>query len=325
MSPRHTPSIPELRFLTSLLLSLLLVSLRSSAHGETADPALLHERIAQEIKDLALEEKNHTSAPRLAWGWAHLAIDYESAADFTDAESSFTRSLHLLGSDPANATLRTEVLDHLGSLYLDYNRLHEARNCRLEGLKLMIRQGDALGTARARSHLAEVDLASRKYKDAQAAADQAYQSLIALQEPRKVELVSSLVVLTYARCGLHDCASGLVNAQQAVDLSRSAFAQDAMPTAAALLALGYAQLKNGAPADAEATTQQALQIFKLRLTPPDPRLMRALAEYRDCLLAQHKKLEAQQVRNQLAEMGRQAKPSCTDCSVSVYGLSNSVR
>ena len=194
-----------------------------------------------------------------------------------------------------------------------------------KALQVRLQMGDPLQIARSRSHLAEIALGAHKYKEAATNAEQAYQSLTVLEDPEKTDLVSALIVLAYARCGEHDCAQGVDDARQAVAISRAAFQPNSMPVGAALTALGSVELKNGATAEAEETIRQAIPIMKAKFAPLDPRLVYAMVRFRDCLLAQHKNTEAQQVRDQLASIGRQANETCAGCSVSVYGLSNSIR
>jgi uncharacterized membrane protein len=93
-----------------------------------------------------------------------------------------------------------------------------------------------------------------------------------------------------------------------------------VPTGAALIALGSAALKTGATDEAANSMRQALQILKVQLTPADPRLNYAMSQYRDCLLAQHQKREAQEIDDQLSALNRQSTPSCASCTVSVFGL-----
>jgi len=112
----------------------------------------------------------------------------------------------------------------------------------------------------------------------------------------------------------------MADAQQALAISRNAFAADSVSVGAAMIALGSAELKSGATADAENSMRQTLPIFKTQFAAADPRLSDVMQQYRDCLLAQHRKKEAREIDDQVSALDRQSTSSCPSCTVSVFGL-----
>jgi tetratricopeptide (TPR) repeat protein len=280
----------------------------------------LQQRIHDQLALLHDREQTKASAHELGYRWALLGVEYATAGDFANSESSYNHSLQLLGTDPSSTTLYADVLDLLGALYRIYDRIPEALNCRRKALALREQIGDPLKVAQSKSHLAELSLMSHKFKDAFGSADQAYKSMTRLQNPDKADLISVLLVRSYAECALHKCDQGVTDAQQALAISRSAFAADSVPVGAALLALGSVELKNGAAAEAENSMHQALQIFKVQFAATDPRMSYAMLQYRDCLLAQHRKKEAREIDGEMSKLDRQSALSCPSCTVSVFGL-----
>lgn len=314
--PRHLVSLS----LLAGLLPFLFTPVAVKAQPDASSGLPLQQRIHDQLALLHVREQAKASAHELGYRWALLGAEYTSAGDFANSESSYNHSLQLLSTDPASTTLYADVLDLLGALYRIYSRVPEALNCRRKALALRQQLGDPLEVARSKSHLAELALMSRKYKDALATADQAYESMTQLQDPQKADLTSTLIIRSYAECALRKCDRGLEDAQQALAISREVFKVDSVPLGAALMAVGSAELKSGATVGAANSMRQALQIFKLKFTAADPRLSYAMQQYRDCLLAQHQKREAREIDDQLSTLNLQSTSSCPSCTVSVFGL-----
>jgi tetratricopeptide (TPR) repeat protein len=298
----------------------LFTAIALSAQTEASSGLPLQQRIHDQLSLLHTREQAQASTYELGYRWALLGAEYANAGDFTNSENSYNHSLQLLSTDPSAATLYADVFDLLGALYRIYDRIPESLNCRRKALALREQIGDSLKVARSKSHLAELALMSHKFKDAFASADQAYESMTRLHDPDKADLLSALIVRSYAECALRKCDRALEDAQQAVAISRNAFAPESVPVGAALIALGSAELKNGATAEAENSMHQALQIFKAQFAADDPRLSYALWQYRDCLLAQHRKKEAREIDGEISKLDRQSALSCPSCTVSVFGL-----
>jgi tetratricopeptide (TPR) repeat protein len=285
--------------------------------ANSSDNTPLQQRIHEQ---LAVLQQLNGSNRDVASQWALVGAEYLEAADFPNSENAYSRAIQLLRKNPADASLYAEALDQLGTLYRIYDRLPEALNCRRNALAVRQGLGDPLPIARSQSHLAELDLMARKYKEAFTGADAAYRTMTRLADKEKAEILSTLIVRAYAQCGLRHRSACLADAKEALALSRSAFASQSQPVGAALVALGSAQLKNGSAADAEASTQQALDIFKMQLASSDPRMIFAMQQYRDCLRALHHDEEAHDISTQLSTMSRQAGRPCPTCTVSIYGL-----
>jgi tetratricopeptide (TPR) repeat protein len=327
MTFRSVSSSFQRLVLTALLVALLPVLFTTrelSAQGDPSGQLPVQQRIHNQLSLLHDREQAQASAHELGYRWALLAAEYSTAGDFANSENSFNRSLHLLSADTPATALYADVLDQLGALYRIYDRIPEALSCRRKALALREQMGDPLEVARSKSHLAELALMSRKFKDAFGSAGEAYEIMVRLQDPDKTDLISALVVRSYAECALHKCDRAVEDARQAVAMSRNAFGAESMPMGAALIALGSAALKTGATEEAANSMRQALQILKVQLTPADPRLNYAMSQYRDCLLAQNQRREAQEIDDQLSALNRQSTPSCPSCTVSVFGLRSAV-
>jgi tetratricopeptide (TPR) repeat protein len=189
---------------------------------------------------------------------------------------------------------------------------------------LAIRQqlGDPTNIAVSLQHLADLDVARHKFKDAEAEAAEAYQTLSAPGSPSGPGTISALLTLSFARCKQDNCAQGRQDAEHALDIARSTLQPDSVQYGITLVTLGFAQWKTGQTHDAEIDMRDGLRIIRNQTAPGDPTLSYSLMQYRDYLQAMRRTPEAKQVDAQLAASAHQP---CTTCSVSVYSLSNTMR
>lgn len=286
---------------------------------ETSRPTL-QRRIEERLTALEAKENAHPSNREVGYQWSRLGEDYSLAGEFGDAESAFNHAVESFSKEPENRDLYAGALDELGALYRVYGRIPEAQNCRRKALALRKKLGDPLQLALSQSHLAELDLISKKYKEAFTRADSAYRQMSGMENAGNGDLLSALLVRTYAKCRLRRHAECLSDAQQALALSRSVFAEDSLPVGAALVALSSAQLDNGSTQEAEASARQAWGILNRGLASNDPRVIFAMSKDRDCLLALHRTEEARKIDAQVSAIDRQPAQPCVSCTVSVYGL-----
>jgi tetratricopeptide (TPR) repeat protein len=280
----------------------------------------LQRRIEERLAALEAKENAHASNREVGSQWSLLAEDYSLAGEAGNGESAFNHAVEFFSKEPENRDLYATALDELGALYRVYGRIPEALNCRRKALALREKLGDPLQLALSQSHLAELALISKKYKEAFAGADRAYRQMAGVENARKADILSALLVRTYAKCRLRRRAECLSDAQQALALSRSAFAEDSMPMGAALMALSSAQLDNGVALEAEVSARRAWDILNRELAPDDPRVIFAMSQDRDCLLALHRNEEAHEIDAQVSAVHRLPEQSCASCTVSVYGL-----
>jgi tetratricopeptide (TPR) repeat protein len=281
----------------------------------------LQRKIQAQLLILDAKEHSHVSNRELGFDWSVVGLEYFRVAEFSAAENAFNRALKFLGKDAGNTDLYADALNEMGDLYRVYGDLEEALNCQREALALRQKLGDPLQIARSESHLGEVGLLAKKYKEAFSRSDRALRTFESLSgSVEKRDLLSAFAVRAYAECGLHRHAECLSDAQQALTISQSAFPKDSMEAGTALLVLGLAQLENGAASEAEESVRQGLTIFKKELAPTDPRVIHAMSQDRDCLKALHRKEEVREIDAQVSAIGHQPAQPCASCTVSVYGL-----
>jgi len=282
------------------------------------------ERIHNNIAKITALEAAQGSGRDLGYTWAMLGAEYSTAGEFTNSENAYNHAIQYLENDSAELMLYADVLDQLGSLYRIYMRLPEAMNCRKKALEVRERLGDPVEIARSQSHLAEMKLILHHYKESFHEADLAYQTMIKTpgfeKDWDRSDLVSALIVRSYAQCGLHRTNECLADARHALSIARAAFPEGSVPVCAALVAVGEAELKSGDAADGEASLRQAIEGYRLQFSPADPRFTYTMLLYRDCLKAEHRDAEAKKVEWELSQTEHASMRPCAQCTVSAYAL-----
>jgi tetratricopeptide (TPR) repeat protein len=312
-----------------LKLSLLLLGALSVGvfvvRAQTSNPliAALQARIAQDLELIRASQQ----LPEAQQGalWARLAAEYHKAGEFLKAEDAYYRSLHLLKNEPSARTEYVSTLDNLASLYLIYGRLDDAESVRKQALAVAKKLGDPSETGLIQVHLADIALSRHQFKKAQRLALRGLQGLESSSNPPQAGMLSGFNSLTYARCLRGNCGEGLKSAEQAVAFANRTTGPESAAAGFALESRGFAEWKTGATQEAEKDLLQSIQILRTKMAPDDPRLASVLLQYRAYLVAVNRRVEAQEIQEQVTKMNSQAGVVCASCAVSVYSLSNSMR
>ncbi len=282
-------------------------------------------RIAQDLELIRAAEQEHLPEAQRGALWARLAGEYHNATDFSKAEDAYNKSLRLLKTAPSARAEYVATLDNLASLYLIYGRLDDAESVRKQALVVLQKWGDRSDIGYGQAHLADIALARHQFKKAERLALRGIQGMESSSNPPKVGMLSAFITLAYARCSRGNCGEGLMSAEQAVAFANRNFGSESVAAGGALGALGFAEWKTGATREGEKAMLQSIQILQTKLAPADPRLAFAMLQYRAYLVAVNRRVEAQEIQEQVTRMNSQAGIFCADCAVSVNSLSNSMR
>jgi len=318
---------PYIRLKVSLLLLTLLRLSVCVVGAQTSNPQIASSqaRIAQDLGLIRIAEQEHLPQARQAALWAQLALEYQHATEFLNAEDAYNRSLHLLKTAPSARAEYAATLDNLASLYLIYGRVDDAESARKQALKARQKLGNLSDIAVSYVHLADIALARHQFKKAERLALRGIEEMESSVNPPSGEMLFGLIAITYARCSRGHCSVGLVSAEQAVALANRNFGSESAAVGFALDTLGFAEWKNGATQDGEKAMLHGIQILRTKLAPADPRLAGAMLQYSAYLIAANRKVEAQEIHEQVTRMTSQAGIFCPGCTVSVYSLSKTLR
>jgi len=291
----------------------------------------LRDHIARELKFIEDAPHRHTTDVQLGRLWAHLGSDYQDEADIQLSEEAYTHALALLRTAPSAQVDYATALDSLGSLYLETDRMKESEDCSRKGLAVREAIGDQLGAAKVRSQLAIVLVNRHNFREAEQQTLAALQVMRDQQYPNASDIAGTLLSLSYARCLQDRCTEGLIDASQAMTIVRTALPSDSLQAGAAWLsgatwlALGFAQWKTGANADAESSMSESVRIFRSQTSLPDGVLRGALVQYSDYLKAMRRKGEAHQLDGEIVRLTNEQARSCKNCTIDVHALSNAMR
>lgn len=146
---------------------------------------------------------------------------------------------------PSAVRNHATTLDNFGTLYLVYGRLEEAERYNRLGPKIREKMKYPLDLSRSEQHLAEIDLAKHRFKQAKSEAAGALVIMHAENDPDPLDRIAALNALAFTRCLRGRCVQGMEDAQHAFDLARSNFRADSMAVARAQMAVGFATWKSG--------------------------------------------------------------------------------
>jgi tetratricopeptide (TPR) repeat protein len=318
---------PYLRLKVSFLLLTALSLSVVVAGAQTSEPqsATAQVRIARDMELIQIAEQQRRPEADRGALWAQVASDYQYAAEFLKAEDAYNKSLHLLKTAPAAKAEYAATLESLSTLYLLYGRIDDAESVRKRALAVREKLGDRFEVGRSLIHLANVAIARRQFKKAERLSLQGMEEMASSSNPPKAGILSGLITVTYAHCMRGHCDEGLTSAQQGIALANSNFVPDSAAVGFALETLGFAEWKTGAGQEAETAMLHGIQILRTKLVPSDPRLRGALLQYGNFLAETGRRVEAQEIHEEVGRMTSQTGTVCPACTVSVYSLSKTLR
>lgn len=309
-----------------LLLTVLSLGVHD-AWTQAAEPqsAAAQERIARNLELVRIAEQQHRPQEERGVLWAQLAMEYHYSAEFLKAEDAYNKSLHLLKAAPTAKAEYAATLESLASLYLLFSHVDEAESVRKEALAVRKKLGNSAEIGFSEIDLADVAIARRQYKKAERLSLLGMEEMASSSSPPRTGILSGLITVTYARCLRGRCSEGLASAQQALAFANSKFEPESAPVGFALGALGFAEWKTGALEDGEKAMRRGIQILRTTLVPADPRLAGAMMQYENYLVAAKRRVEAQEIHEEVERMKSQTGTFCSNCTVSVDSLSKTFR
>jgi tetratricopeptide (TPR) repeat protein len=318
LSSQSSP--PIVGFCLRALLLLLLLTMLDEVHFAHGQATPLSSRISREIEFLEAAQRQPLPPEKVGRVWANLGSDYEEAGEFALSEDAYNHALQIFRKDRALASEYATVLDNFGSLYLMYGRIPEARRLRERALAKRRELKNPVEIARGESHIAEVLLDERRYKDAAAHAAAALRLMEAENDPDKEDEGATLVTLIYALCAQGKCSEGLVYAHQALEISAAAYEPDSVQAGYVLMAAGFAEWKQGDAARAEDELKRGVEIFRRRMEKSNRVLIEALRQYEGFLSARHQTVAARRVEDEVMRLERSSSAACSNCTVSAFSL-----
>lgn len=297
----------------------------SSGSAQQISATTIPERIEQDRRMIQQAELQHQSDDQIGYFWAVLAAEYSKAGEFAASEDAYFRALKLLDHSSAAARNYATALDNLAMLYMIYGRLDEAELYNRRSAKIRRDLGDSLDEARGEQHMAEINLARRRFKDVEEEAARALAVMERLDDPEKMDIVSALNSLAFARCSRRACEQGLKDAQRSLTLARSSFGDESAPVAHAWLAIGFAEWKQGKLDEADRAMRLGVQMIKTQEGEESRGFPVAMMQYLNFLKAVHRDRDAESVTREISHAVEQQAPMCATCVNARSLSSNAMR
>jgi len=318
---------PYLHLRVSLLLLTALSLSVCVAWAQTPElqSAAVQVRIVRDMESIHIAEQQQRPEAERGALWAQLASEYQYVAEFLKAEDAYNKSLHLLKTAPSAKAEYAGTLESLATLYLLYGHIDEAERVRKQALAVHKKLGNRFDIGLSQIHLANVAIARRQFKKAERLSLRGMEEMESSSNPPRAGILSGLITVTYAHCLRGHCDQGLTSAQQGLAFVNSNFVPESVAVGFALETLGFAEWKTGAGQEGEKAMLHGIQILRTNLVPADPRLRGALVQYGNYLTATNRRVEAQEIHEEVERMRSQTGTVCPACTVSVYSLSKGLR
>jgi hypothetical protein len=318
---------PYLYLRVSLLVPIALSLSACVAWAQTPElqSAAVQGRIVRDMESIHIAEQQQRPEEERGALWAQLASEYQYVAEFLKAEDAYNKSLHLLKTAPSAKAEYAGTLESLATLYLLYGHIDEAERVRKQALAVHKKMGNRFDIGLSQIHLANVAIARRQFKKAERLSLRGMEEMESSSNPPRAGILSGLITVTYAHCLRGHCDQGLTSAQQGLAFVNSNFVPESVAVGFALETLGFAEWKTGAGQEGEKAMLHGIQILRTNLVPADPRLRGALVQYANYLTATNRRVEAQEIHEEVERMRSQTGTVCPTCTVSVYSLSKGLR
>jgi tetratricopeptide (TPR) repeat protein len=251
---------------------------------------------------LGIAEHDHLHPRAIASSLNQVGMVYDDLGKFADAIRQFRRALAMVESMEGKDNLNYAVL--LGNLAADYGELKQDKTARpllREAIDIYVRH-DATGDPRlaiARIGLAQSDMNSGRYRDAQELLEQAL-AVLRLQQQASWRRQTAITLNNLGvvhRLQKHHAESEPLFLQS-IRMIEEEFGVDHPRLLEPLNNLALAYIDLGRPEDALATMRRARTIAEARLRPEHPSYGRLLVNYGNVLRKTGHKAEGKQLEAQ---------------------------
>lgn len=252
--------------------------------------SLRHERIVHQVSD-----QNNGAA------WWKLALEYQDAARFHEAEQAYRKAIELLiQGDPL---MLANAMDCMGTMYVQMGRYTDAESLERKALALREERQDSLGVGLSWMHLAMLALGKHENTDGEAYAELAVERLVTETRENAATPEQKMTALTYlalARCAAHECKDAMEPLNQAMTIAERSYSEDSFPVSYIRFFQGYADWKCGNESGAAKLMKSGTEGMEAQLGWAHPTFVSAMRQYAGFLAKTRRNVEAAEVREKLA-------------------------
>ena len=288
-----------IRLRALVLIGIAASSLQCPAQGEKTGPA--NAKIREAEVALGSDAGRGDGV-----AWLRLAIDYQDAARYGDAERAYRQAIKLLKTK--DRTTYAAALDHMGTMYVERGKFAKAEP--LERKALTIREDQNVPAAIGASymHLAMLLYGRHDLAGAEADAEMAA-SLLAPEHTESKssgatpeEQMTALIDLSLIRCARGECAGTIHDLNRAMHLAHANYPTESVPVGFLDYLLGYAQWKSGDAGSATERMGQGIGEMEKDMGWGHPTYVAALKQYRTLLMQRGREADAEEIGERIAKL-----------------------
>ncbi len=257
-------------------------------------------------------------------GWLKLAVLYQDAARYDDAERAFEKAIRLLKTKDRN--LYADALDHMGTMYVERGRYAKAEPLEKEALAIREDAKDEIAIGTSYMHLAVLAYGRQDMTGADADAEMAV-SLLVPERPRDrvaeatpEEKMSALVDLSLIKCARGDSAGAVPELNRALRIAHANYEENSMPVGFLDFLLGNAYWKNGDARHAPALMKRGIDEMQQALGWGHPTYIAALKQYRNVLAQTGSSAQVEEVNQRIALLEASSKMAGQPEKSSSFGI-----
>ena len=170
--------------------------------------------------------------------WWHLAMLYQDAARYEDAERAYTKALELLKT--GDRAMLANAMDEMGTMYMETGNYAKAEPLEREALAMREAGNDSVGVGRSWMHLTMLSLGRHNLANAANYAELAADRLVPERTGHAAEKVATpeekmtaLIYLSLVRCAQRDCAQAIPELRAASGIAQASYGAGGLPVARA--------------------------------------------------------------------------------------------
>jgi len=272
------------------------LALSGAANGQDAKPSAGANEI-QKYEQLLEQASDRNNGG----AWWKLAMLYQGAARFQDAERAYGKALELLKS--GDAVMLANAMDCMGTLYVQMGRYAEAENLERKALATRIDRKDSLGVGLSWMHLAMLSMGKHDRANAEMYAELAVERLVPEKGDGAATSEQKMTALTYlalARCSAHNCAGAMAPLKRAIPIAEASYAENSFPVSYVRFLEGYVDWRRGDDHAAAKLMKSGTEGMEAQLGWRHPTFITAMQQYEGFLVVTRRNFEAAEVHEKLA-------------------------
>jgi tetratricopeptide (TPR) repeat protein len=254
-----------------------------------------------------------------------LAILYQDAARYEDAERAYSKAVELLKT--GDRITLANVMDGMGTMYVETGKYAKASPLEREALAIRGAQKDSVGIGRSWMHLAMLSLGKRDIADAATYAEMAVERLVPERAGHEVqnaatpeEKMTALIYLSLVRCAQGVCAAALPELKLARGLAQASRGEETFPVAFTDFILGYVYWKSGDNRSAAGLMKSGTAGMEAQLGWGHPTYISAMKQYEAFLKQTRRNAEAAEVRRKIVSIQASHRQAEAAAGETMFGL-----